>query len=158
MARRDFPEKPGSLYPARRGSMKRLRNLAPALAVLTVAGHVAPMMAAGPRSAVPAGGDPARGAAYYETRCAACHSLDRNRVGPRHRGVLGRRAGSVADYGYSTSLRSSTLVWTAENLDAWLTDPGALVPGQRMGFRVNRAQDRRDIIAYLQKISRERQP
>src|SRR3546814_14315111 len=46
-------------------------------------------------------GDPGRGAAIYE-RCQACHSLERNRTGSRHCGLLGRQAGAVADFrGYS---------------------------------------------------------
>ena len=42
-------------------------------------------------------GDPARGEQLYEA-CTDCHSLDKNDVGPRHRGVFGRKAGSLPDY------------------------------------------------------------
>jgi len=95
------------------------------------------------------GGDAARGRALYEAHCAGCHSIDTHRVGPRHRGVFGRRAGTAAGYDYSPALRASRLTWDAPTLDRWLANPTALVPGTRMGTRVAEARDRRDIVAYL---------
>lgn len=94
-------------------------------------------------------GDVARGAALYQSRCTACHAVDRNKIGPAHRGVVGRRVGSLAGYTYSKGLGQSRLLWTPENLNAWLENPEALVPGQRMGFQVESAQERADLIAYL---------
>lgn len=94
-------------------------------------------------------GDAQRGGMLYDSRCGGCHSLDANRIGPAHRGVYGRRAGSVADFDYSSALRAAAFVWDARMLDAWLADPQALVPGQRMGYAVPDARDRADIIAYL---------
>jgi cytochrome c len=91
----------------------------------------------------------ARGKALYESRCIACHSVDTNRVGPMHRGVLGRRAGSVSGFAYSDALRGSTMVWHRETLQAWLKDPEALIPGQQMGYQVEGLQDRLDLVAYL---------
>ena len=105
--------------------------------------------ASAPAGATPPLGDPHRGAAIYETRCGACHSLDANRVGPRHRGVYGRRAGAVPDFAYSPALKASGLVWTAANLDRWLAGPTILVKGAAMGIRLPSPQDRRDVIASL---------
>jgi len=93
-------------------------------------------------------GDSAHGKTVYQV-CMACHSLDEDDVGPRHRGVVGRRAGSVPGYAYSPALRSSDLVWDRNNLDRWLTNPQALVPGTKMFFAMPSAQDRADVIAYL---------
>jgi cytochrome c len=62
---------------------------------------------------------------------------------------MGRRAGSVAGFAYSDALRASGLTWDSELLDRWLADPQALVPGQRMGYRLGDAQIRADIVAYL---------
>jgi cytochrome c len=98
-----------------------------------------------------AAGDPTRGMEVYE-RCQACHSPDANRVGPRHRGVVGRKAGSLPDFPYATALISAGFVWDEALLDRWLTDPQALVPGQRMGYRLGEAQDRADVIAYLKTL------
>ena len=81
-------------------------------------------------------GSVARGKALYGERCVACHSVDANRVGPMHHGVLGRRAGTAPGYVYSDALRGSTLVWRRETLQAWLKDPEALIPGQQMGYQV----------------------
>lgn len=98
--------------------------------------------------AVVLAGDAATGARLYQS-CMGCHSLDESDVGPRHRGVVGRKAGTVPDYAYSAALRKSGLVWTPANLDKWLTNPQKLVPGAKMFFSVAKPQDRADIIAYL---------
>ena len=66
-----------------------------------------------------------------------------------HRGVVGRRAGTVKGYAYSPALKASGLTWTQDQLDRWLTNPQTLVPGARMFFSVSDAQKRADIIAYL---------
>jgi cytochrome c len=92
--------------------------------------------------------DPLRGKAVYQA-CEACHSIDDNDLGPRHRGVVGRRAGSVADYSYSMSLKDSGLTWDEATLDRWLTNPSALVPGTKMFFQMSDAQNRADVIAFL---------
>ena len=99
-------------------------------------------------SAMPVG-DPVRGADAYEGSCGACHSLDANRIGPAHRGVVERVAGTAPDFDYSPALKAARITWTAEKLDRWLTDPQALVKGARMGFRLSDAQKRADVIAYL---------
>lgn len=101
-----------------------------------------------------AAGDAARGAAAYDARCGGCHALAQDRVGPRHAGVFGRRAGSVAGFEYSDALKASGLYWDAATLERWLADPEALVPGQRMGYRVGDAALRADLVAYLATLSR----
>jgi cytochrome c len=124
----------------------RLRAIVlPALAALLAIGHPAPVLAAG---------DAARGAKVYQG-CMICHSLDQNEIGPRHRDVFGNKAASVADYAYSAALKGSNIVWNEATLDQWLSDPQALVPGTKMMFSVDDAQDRADVIAYL-KAARDR--
>lgn len=93
-------------------------------------------------------GDPVHGKTLYQV-CMGCHSLDEDDVGPRHRGVVGRTAGSVPGYAYSPALKNSHIVWDRDNLDRWLTSPQALVPGAKMFFAMPSAQDRADVIAYL---------
>lgn len=97
----------------------------------------------------PAIGDVQRGTALYQSRCTACHAVDSNKTGPAHRGVMGRRVGSLAGYRYSEEMARSRLRWTPQTLNAWLEDPEQLVAGQRMGFLVDDAQERADLIAYL---------
>jgi cytochrome c len=111
------------------------------------AGIVAVSWAAGAAPAY-AAGDPVRGEAIYQG-CQDCHSIDENDVGPMHRGVVGRRAGAVAGYAYSSALKNANIVWTEDNLDRWLTDPQKFVPGTRMYFSLSNPQDRADVIAFL---------
>jgi cytochrome c len=94
-----------------------------------------------------------RGLAIYTAKCSACHSVDEHRVGPAHAGVLGRRAGKAKDYEYSEALAKSKLVWNAQTLQAWLTEPEKLIPGQRMGYRLSLPQERADVVAYLATLS-----
>jgi cytochrome c len=97
----------------------------------------------------PPPGDAARGMVLYQQRCTACHAVDSNKIGPAHRGVMGRRVGSLPGYKYSDELARSRLRWTPQTLNAWLEDPEQLVAGQRMGFQVESARERADLIAYL---------
>jgi cytochrome c len=98
-------------------------------------------------------GDANRGETIYEA-CQDCHSLDKNDVGPRHRGVYGRKAASLPDYDYSDALKSANIVWNEETLDKWLTDPQAVAPGAKMFFHLENPQDRADVIAYLKERAR----
>ena len=109
-----------------------------------------PAAGAAPRVwASPAAGDALRGASLYQASCTACHAIDSNKVGPAHRGVMGRRVGSLPGYRYSDELARSRLRWTPQTLNLWLEDPEELVAGQRMGFQVDSPQERADLIAYL---------
>ena len=96
--------------------------------------------------------DAAHGEEIYNSRCIACHSPDANRVGPKHRGVVGRTAGTLPDFNYSKAVKSSGVVWSEETLDKWLTNPQAFIPGQRMNFKVTDPADRADLIAYLKTL------
>lgn len=94
-------------------------------------------------------GDTQRGQSAWNARCASCHAIDADRVGPRHGGVFGRRAGSVPGFNYSPALKSAGHIWDAATLDRWLSDPEKFVPGQRMFVKVSDARERQDIVAYL---------
>jgi cytochrome c len=95
------------------------------------------------------GADAARGKQLYESRCIGCHSLDENRAGPAHRGVFGRKAGSVEGFDYSSALKTSPVIWNEITLERWLANPEKLIPGQKMGFSVSEPSERADIIEYL---------
>jgi cytochrome c len=91
-----------------------------------------------------------RGATLYVARCGACHSIDEHGAGPRHRGLLGRRAGTEPGFDYSPALRDSNIVWSAATLDQWLANPNKLVPANKMVVQLaNEPSDRADIVAYL---------
>ncbi|MGP1281433.1 MAG: c-type cytochrome [Parasphingopyxis sp.] len=89
------------------------------------------------------------GARLYQQRCGGCHSLDADRVGPRHRGLIGRRAGAVRGFRYSPALARSDIVWTRTALERWLRGPRAMVRGTTMGFSLSDPAERRAIIDYL---------
>jgi cytochrome c len=94
--------------------------------------------------------DVEKGREIYE-RCAACHSLERDRVGPRHCGLLGRRAGSVPGFPYSEAMRGSGIVWTRETLDRFIADPLGTVPGTFMGYAgIPDAGERAQLVAFLE--------
>jgi len=116
-----------------------------ALAAISVASAAAAQSA---NVNIAAGGDAAKGKVLYQA-CAACHSIDENDIGPKHRGVFGRQAGSVADYNYSPALKRSGITWDDATLDRWLVNPSSLVPGTKMFFKIDDAQGRADVIAYL---------
>jgi cytochrome c len=102
-----------------------------------------------------AAGDAQRGGLLYKQMCAGCHSIDYNGIGPAHKGVFNRKAGSAEGYAYSSALKASGMVWNEQTLDRWLANPERLVPGQKMGFMVRSAKDRADLIAYLKTVSGE---
>lgn len=92
----------------------------------------------------------------FERRCGGCHALDRDKEGPRLGGVYGRKAGSVDLFSYSDALKNSNITWNEESLQKWLTDSEQLVPNNNMTFRVENADERRAIIAYLKQNSGKR--
>lgn len=93
-----------------------------------------------------------RGQLLYMT-CKACHDVEAglpHKVGPNLHGMFGRPAGTVAGFRYTDALVKSGIVWTPETMDAWLAQPGAMVPGNGMAFAgVANAADRASLIAWL---------
>jgi len=97
--------------------------------------------------------DPGHGEEIY-ARCLACHTLAHNRVGPRHCGLFGRKAGSVPSYRYSTAMKKHGVTWNEQTLDHFLENPLKTVPGTKMGYAgVKDPQERADLIAYLKKAT-----
>jgi cytochrome c len=116
-------------------------------------GLVAAGVVATSASAQPAG-SAAAGKALYEAKCGGCHSVEANRIGPRHRDVVGRKVGSLPAYDYSDALKKLGGVWTPARLDTWLRNPQAMAPGAKMFLSVPDPQQRHDIIAYLASVSK----
>jgi cytochrome c len=94
-------------------------------------------------------GDPQRGKELFEKRCGGCHSLDKDKEGPRLGNVFGRKAGTIATFKYSDSLKSAQVVWNAASLDKWLIDTDSVVQDNDMDFHVPKADERADIIQFL---------
>lgn len=88
-------------------------------------------------------------------KCQACHSSEAgvNKVGPSLAGVVGRKAGSLADYNFSAAMKQATVVWDEASLDAFLSGPSKFVPGTKMSFvGLKQAEDRAAVIAYLKAV------
>jgi cytochrome c len=103
-----------------------------------------------------ADGDAARGEVKFRD-CAACHKLEAgaNNLGPSLHGIFERKAGELADFRYSPAVKRSGIGWTPDTLDKFITDPQAMVPGNRMPYAgMASASDRADLIAYLQKATK----
>jgi cytochrome c len=94
-------------------------------------------------------GDAVHGKAVFEKRCTGCHALEADREGPRLAGVYGRKAGSVAGFTYSTGLKNLGVTWNDATLEKWLSDPDIVVKDNNMSFSVPKAEERRDLIAFL---------
>ncbi|MEO6782650.1 MAG: cytochrome c oxidase assembly protein [Bradyrhizobium sp.] len=99
--------------------------------------------------------DAVHGQQLFGERCAACHELGANKTGPMLGGVFERKAGSAAGYKYSPALSDAGLSWSTANLDRWLADPRKFIVGARMPVRILDEVSRRDIIAYLEKETRQ---
>jgi cytochrome c len=89
-------------------------------------------------------------------KCRACHQVGpdaKNRVGPHLNGVIGRAAGALEGFAYSSAMAekgAAGTIWTPDALDAFLADPKAFVPGTKMAFAgLNSAEDRAAVVAYL---------
>ncbi|MGH8628097.1 MAG: PQQ-binding-like beta-propeller repeat protein, partial [Gammaproteobacteria bacterium] len=96
-------------------------------------------------------GDATHGKTHFQTACATCHSVSpgQNAVGPTLRGVVGRRAGTVPEFGYTPALKAADLTWDEKSLNEFLVNPEQKVPGTSMIISVPEANDRADVIAYL---------
>ena len=131
--------------------MRRVVMMAMLAAALPVAAMAVPVVAApGPA------GNAGAGKSVF-LRCSGCHSVaaGETRIGPSLAGVVGRKAGTQPGYVYSPALKASGLSWTGETLDAFLTNPRKLVPGNRMSYPGLAAPaDRANVIAYLATIKR----
>lgn len=113
--------------------------------------HAAPVQAASARAA---SADVGLGEAVY-ARCMGCHALAYDRTGPRHCGLFGRRAGSVAGFDYSAAMKRAGIVWDARTLDRFLANPAATVPGTSMTYAgVPERAERAAVIEFLRQAGR----
>lgn len=83
--------------------------------------------------------------------------IGRQPRGPPLRDVFRRRAGSVAGFDYSSALKGSAITWDEAALARWLSDPDTTLPNNNMDFRLPKAQERTDVIAYFETLA-ERKP
>ena len=94
-------------------------------------------------------------------KCRACHDVGpdaRNKVGPELNDIIGRKAGTVVGFAYSDANKAAGakgLAWSQDTLLKYLEQPLSFMPGTKMAFAgLKDEQDRKDVIAYLQKFSK----
>src|ERR1700760_37488 len=95
---------------------------------------------------------PPDGATLFKQQCGTCHTIDPSepvRQGPPLAKIVGRPAGKVDGFHYSPAFAKADFVWDETKLDAWLTDPQAVLPGAVMAYRQGKPEVRAAIIAYL---------
>ncbi|WP_439640520.1 c-type cytochrome [Nevskia sp.] len=123
---------------------------------MRTASLIASLLLATSSLAAHAAGDAQRGAEVFDNECSDCHTAPPkggNGKGPALFGIVGRNAGSVAGYDYSDANKASHFVWTAEQLEAYLPNPKAAMPGTKMRYSgVKDAAERADVIAFLQSL------
>ncbi len=122
---------------------ERIFQVALALVAFCLAGHTAL-----------AAGDPVAGKVLF-AKCGICHSPEAgvNKIGPSLYGIVGRHSASIQNFNYSPAMRKADKVWDEAELDIYVTDPRALVPGTVMIFPGLKSEtDRQNLIAYLQTL------
>ena len=111
----------------------------------------APAVAATPIAVLLAKGDATKGAAVFQ-KCTACHNATAGApagIGPNLNHVVGRPIASAA-FAYSDAIKGLKGAWDFEQLNKWLTAPGAMAPGTKMTFAgIDNEQDRANVILYL---------
>lgn len=118
----------------------KVRSLFAAAALL---GTAAPSLAA----------DANAGRTFFRQQCALCHSAEPNdnggAQGPNLHGILGRKAATGGDFGYSPAMKASNLTWDGGTLVRFLAAPTTVVPGSTMVIPVPQQADRDNLVAYF---------
>ena len=93
----------------------------------------------------------------FNNACRTCHSLKKgdNRLGPNLYKVLGRKAGSLPNYGYSSAMKNADLIWDRTKLDRFIENPDAVVPGNNMKpyGGLASADVRAEVIVFLESLT-----
>jgi cytochrome c len=99
------------------------------------------------------GTEDASGQQAFNNACRTCHMVKEgdNRLGPNLHKVVGRKAGSLPDYGFSSAMKEAGFVWDEEKLDRFIANPDEVVPGNSMKpySGLSSSDDRKKIIAFL---------
>ena len=97
----------------------------------------------------------AAGEVLFQHRCRACHSADpaENTFGPSLVNVIGREAGSLPRFAYFDAVKNSGIIWSEENLRAWMRDNEAFIPGTRMRHvKIEDEAEQDFILAYIRSL------
>ncbi len=129
--------------------------------------------------ALPAGAASAQDATKGEQvfkQCMTCHRIGpdaKNLVGPVLTGVIGRQSGTAPGFAYSPLNKAAGengLVWSDDLIMQYLPDPNAFLKkfltdkgkadlatgSTKMAFKLADEQQRKDVIAYINKFSEKK--
>lgn len=97
------------------------------------------------------------GRLLFNNACRTCHTVrdGDNRLGPHLYNIIGRKAGSLPNYGYSAAMKQADLVWSEENLERFIASPDSVVPNNNMKpfGGLASADDRKRIVSFLRSAS-----
>lgn len=95
-------------------------------------------------------------------KCAACHNFVEGagaKVGPDLYAVVNRPIASAEGFAYSAALKAHGGTWTFEELNAFIKNPKADIPGTAMGFAgIAKDTERADLLVYLNSLSHSPAP
>jgi len=93
----------------------------------------------------------------FNNACRTCHTIKEgdNRLGPNLHKIIGRKAGSLPDYNYSSAMKGAGFVWDEEKLEHFIANPDEVVPGHNMKPYGGLAStdDRTKVIAFLRSVT-----
>ena len=106
---------------------------------------------------VPQGTEVTSGQQVFNNLCRTCHSTKEgdNRLGPHLHRIVGRKAGSLPNYGYSSAMKGANFVWDEQKLERFIANPDEMVPGNSMtpyGGMAS-ANSRAKVIAFLKSLA-----
>jgi cytochrome c len=95
--------------------------------------------------------------------CTTCHTFEKNgpnRVGPNLWGIVGDKRGEGrGGFNFSAAMKAKGGTWTYDDLNKFLTNPKAFIPGTAMGFAgIQKDSQRADVIDYLHTLSDNPEP
>ncbi|MDB5405958.1 MAG: copper-containing nitrite reductase [Rhodospirillales bacterium] len=92
------------------------------------------------------------GEAIFKRTCAVCHTTEpgKNKIGPSLAGIVGSKSAEVPGFSFSDAMKKAGLTWDEATLDKYITDPKAVVPGNKMIFAgLKKPEERAAVIDYL---------
>jgi len=110
-----------------------------------------------PEELAPQSADAISGQQVFNNICRTCHSTKEgdNRLGPHVWGIIGRKAGSLPNYSYSSALKGADFVWDEEKLERFIANPDETVPGNNMKpyGGLASAESREKLITFLKTLT-----
>jgi cytochrome c len=129
----------------------RRRNRMFLIGALSAMAYMLPSPSALPQASQ--GTEDVSGQQAFNNACRTCHIVREgdNRLGPNLHKIVGRKAGSLPDYGFSSAMKEAGFVWDEEKLDRFMANPDEVVPGNSMKpyGGLSSSDERKKIIAFL---------